>query len=488
MANSSNTLSNDETRKIVATVLGVENSAAWHIVSQEGDLAMVHHRPEANLLEWGAIRGIVIDTATKTVVCRSYGYTSTVTCDRLRVNPEGFITLSDENKVEYQLDPAATTFNRGYEGPLLAVFKHGGVVYRSTRKRLDPSRSRWGASKPFIQMYEEMGGPSDEDLFDPTKDYSPFVHLFILVHPDVVVATKENLDGGYIAYIGTSRMWEDEACPYPLESTETEPVSLPVKPDANLTLEEANRHLKFGTYSEFEGWENLDERMLPGEFIIAQCGGVTLRVESIPYAWRLRMRDNNPNLFHRFFQLVTDSYIRCDETSGRDKFNSLYPIFTPYDQHSVKDQVDETPYIAWPQDPEFRDPELLNTKEDRMYNIWLAFLNAVPLHRQKEVCGFLSKLYAYRGELITFLRTVERKNNYDGFSPRLQNICEQARKYAKVKKGRGQDQGRNGRTLTMNQLTSDNIRNLVNKEKGGSLYRLVREMHRYKEEQAAGNQ
>ncbi len=506
----SNTLSNDvntETiKRNIANIIEIENSAAWYVVSSdpENHLYMIHHRPEANLEEWGHLRGIVVDTEAKCIVSKPYSRTPIVQTDQLRAGEDGKLVLIDTDGNPHSLTMKDTRITTGFEGPLLTVFKHNGIVYRTTRKRLDPSRSRWGASKPFMEMYWDLGGPKDEDLFDPECQTSPVVHTFIIVHPDVLVVSKNQIDHGYLVYVGSKLEWSpgSEDCPYPSDQTqnwnfdetvgfETEvacgtPTTGTIYTPSDLDLVGANQHLKYGFHTPEPEWNELDDRMLPGEFVILYHKGQLIRVESLSYAWRSRVRDNNPNLLHRFYQLVSDSYISCDTTKGRDKFEKLYPTFVPYSSDTILQILnDEGPRVVWPQTGLYHDPENLMTKDSRMYNIWLAFLNAVPLCKQKIVSGYDNQLYRKRGQLIGWLRTLADQSKLDPavFSKRAINIVEVAQRYAKARVDKGDNFDRNGRKQSVRDITKGNIKNLVSKEQGGSLYRLVREMDKYKREQ-----
>lgn len=481
-----NTMSYDEIKQTIANILNIENSAAWEITScNDGkNLYMIHHKPEADLIKYGDIRGIVVDTKAKIVVCRSYGYTPIIVANSLSTK------MFDTFGIEHTLDQNNVRFNVGYEGTLINIFKHDGEVYRSTRKRLDAERSRWGASKTFAEMYRQLGGPSDDTLFDPMSKYSPWVHSFIIVHPDVLVVSKDNIDQGYLVYLGSKKMYSTEydECPYKQlrqdgtlfvnedQFSQDERVNAgwidPVSHEpsnfltpASLTLEEANHHLMFGAYESFDS-NYFDVRMLPGEFIIVHQTdtGKMLRVESGAYSWRSQIRDNDPNLLHRFFCLVSQSY----NQSTIEK----YPIFTPYNEESIKAQIETGGYVVWPQ---IRAKVDMSKKESRLYNIWLVFLNAVPLHRQKEVSGYLNYLYTKRNELISWLRYLENLGHFDPslFSKRVLNIIETARKFA----------GKNTNGKTVKNATKDNIRNLIMKEEGSSLYRLIKEMDVNKKEQ-----
>ena len=504
-------------RLIIAQVLEIENSAAWEIVSsnEETNLHMIHHRPEADLKRYGDLRGIVVDTEAKVVVCKSYGYSPTVTENKLVLNEDNLISLTDENNVSHLIDPTTSKITRGFEGTLISVFKHKGTVYRVTRKKLDPSRSRWGNSKTFIEMYWELGGPTDDELFHPESDYSPYCHNFIIVHPDVLVVSKENVGSGYIVYLGPKQMWplSYDDCPYkqfqlggllfwnidqddfnndprPNAGWIDETLYVPkvsstltdgfVYQPENLDLTQANHHLTFGFYPSFEGSENLDRRILPGEFIVITLeDGNMLRVESTPYSWRSRVRDNNPNLKNQFYKLVSGSYI-----TSESKYNSLYPTFTPYDTKSIVERIKSEPYVMWPQDEDFCDPDYLTTKDTRMTNIWMAFLNAIPPHKQPEASRYIGNLYNKHGELIRFLRYLSsEKWNPEDFSKRMVSIVTLTRQFAEEKVSKGEHLDKDGSPLSVKMITNHNIKNFIMKEQGHSLYRLVKEMDRWNKEQ-----
>jgi len=245
----------------------------------------------------------------------------------------------------------------------------------------------------------------------------------------------------------------------------------PLQSLGSLTLEQANHHLTQGFYT-IDNMEPIDPRLMPGEFVILHTPTQLLRIQSTPYSWRLEMRDNNPNLYHRFCQLITHSY--------QESSHQHYPLVTPYDTQSIRANINISPYVVWPHDDSvFVD---VTDREERTKNIWMCFLNAVPLARQKEVAGFLGKLYSDRGELIGWLRSLTTFNKLDGteYSKRVINIVETAQKFAKSNKDRGNTFDRNGRMVTLNKMVDDNIRNLVMKEEGGSLYRLVKEMNEKK--------
>lgn len=527
------TSSDSDVKRTIAGILGVENSAAWDIVDSnpEDNLYMVHHKPEADTTQYGQIRGITVDTQAGAIVSRSFGYTPRVVTDQLTIQPDNNMHLVDDLGYEHVVDPNRVSIKMGFEGTIINVFKHNGHVYRSTRKKLDPSNSRWGSSETFADMYWSLDGPTDEELFDNNSDYSPYCHIFIMVHPDVQVVSKDNIGSGFLVYLGPKQMWSLDyyECPYKqlqidgstfegiteeefaqdprpyagwiddtlyvpadiqdMYSAETRNVDKTIYSAPSLSMMDANRHLIFGFYNQFPGSELLDRRLLPGEFVVLyltdETGQTTgmIRVESQAYAWRSDMRDNDPNLRHRFYQLLNGSYIRYDTHEGKRRFESLYPSMTPYDKDSIQARIAEYgPFTVWPQMPDFDDSVLYN-KQGRLNNIWMAFLSAVPLHKQLEVSGYLDELINRRNELVGWLQMLEgQKLDKAEFSRRVLNILSAAKSFA-IRQANSGFRDRRGRKLSVKELTSNNIQNLISKEEGSSLYRLVKEMIRWKKEQ-----
>ena len=278
---------------------------------------------------------------------------------------------------------------------------------------------------------------------------------------------------------------EQEKSPYSIDSVDCllrVPETSSVKSEGtiyspeNLSVEEANKHLMFGFYEEIEGCQYLDYRLLPGEFVILQNVETNqmYRVESFSYNWRSTIRNNNPNLLHRFFELLDYSYLRREED---EKYAQMFPVLTFYDQESLSKTL---PIVIWPQNTEIQ--HFVPTNRDaKLYNIWQAFLVAVPLCRQAEVIDFYEILAGRRTELISWLiETSETKPVYTDYSRRAQDILIKTRSFAEK---RQQNDGRN-----LREMINDNIRNFISKEKGNSLYKLIREMDNFKKQEEKENE
>ena len=467
----------------IAPFLNLQPSDPFDIVSENDRLTMIHYRNDADEEEFGHLRGVVVDRQTGVTVATSYPYSIPTIAPYLALS-DGRVGFGDYSIPEDQL-----RIKIGSEGTLIHVFKHAGQIYRSTRKRLDPGKSRWGNSKTFGDMYWDLGGPQDNDLFSEDKDYSPYCHSFIMVHPDVLVASKEDVGTGYMVYLGPKKMWSTENCPYPLDQVddqihfpETVTRSDLLNPENRVRvicpeladLEAANKHLLFGFYEGFEGYENLDPRLLPGEFLILEdtSNGKMYRVESPAYAWRSAVRNNDPNLLHRFYELVDWTYVK-EELA----FSKMFPVMMPYDPQMIQDCV---PVVAWPNNEAEKHMMVPNDREGKLYNIWEAFLMSVPLHRQAEVMGYHEQLVTRRNELSMWLMEQSQKLfqlTLSNFSRRAQDILTKTRSFAEkaVEQGKNIDR-RTGKRQSVEEMTQRNIHNFLLKERGASLYRLIREM------------
>ena len=479
-----------------APMLNLDPNGPWEIVSENENLIMVHYKPEADISLYGNLRGVVMDKKTGTIVSCSYPAANKIITNSLLIDNDKLVL----NNTAF--NPQFVKLKIGFEGPLIQIFMHNGQVYRSTRKRLDFSKSRWGNSKSFENIYQELCGPENSVLFDLSKKYSPYCHTFIMNHPDVLVCTKDNVGKGNLIYLGPKQMYTTDfnMCPYPLDEVDTElrvpdttsiynfgDVKKTYSPE-NISFEDANKHLMFGFYEEFEGYNFLDERLLPGEFVILEDteNNKMYRIESLAYAWRSAMRNNDPNLLHRFFELLDFAYLK-NTVTDETKYKTMFPVLTFYDSESLSKTIAKDSIVVWPQKTETL-LNVPNTRDNKLYNIWQCFLVSVPYSRQSEVVNYFNYLQSRRLDTVFWLNELSNKMNtldLTKFSKRIQDILVKTRSFAvdRVKKGENVD-NRTREVKSVETLTRENIRNFISKEIGTSLYRIIRDMDRYKSEAA----
>lgn len=468
----------------IADILGIDNTPDWDIFDfdQSANLYLVHYNTNADMNKYGHIRGLVVDTNNKMIVCQSFGYTPSYVSSHIEGDgdhPEHiFFTCPDESQVHVNHQ----SIRIGYEGTIMRVFKHNGKVYHSTHRRLDSSKSRWGKSVSFMEMYNQLNGPKDTDLFSPEVEYSPYCYIFIMVHPDVLNVCKLNVGKGYLVYLGVNTMW-DPSHPYNgQEGIRTFPVSHQVETSSvpvtisssDITLEQANKHLKYGFHD--EGTTHVDPRVGNGEFIIIYEQGTNklIRVNSPAYQWRLQMRDNNPNLLNRFYQLIDDSYIRTETEEGQVQYQNKFPIFDGIDVNAIRQSI---PLIT----PSVSSSFWIKNQVDRLTNIWYCFLLSVPLHCQIQVTDMLDNFYKSQENIIKWLIRINNTNRNLtnlNLSRRCLQIIEHARQYGQRIVTQNKNRYYHGHKLSCRDLTIRSIRNIIKHEKGASLYKIYTEMIR----------
>lgn len=503
----------------IASILGIQDLSTFDVLSAVNELYLVHYIPgpahagaslgellapqgprlsQANVvsprdMDARNIRGVIVDVVAQVVVCASFGYTPTANVGELKLSEDGHYHIVDTDGIHHNIDPTQTSIRLGYEGTIMRVFKHGGTVYHSTHRRIDSSRSRWGNSPSFKELYHQLKGPTDEELFSPESTHSPYVYIFLIVHPSVLVATKESVGEGYIVYLGAKIMWETS--PYPGATLDLEqklPTGDHLRSPRELTLEEANHHLQYG-YSQAPDAQGQrsnteDIRLRPGEFIMLYYQNEEghqdlLKVQGIPYWWRSNIRNNDPNLLHRFYQLVDWSYLHTENPPEWNQYIGMFPML------ERKELTDIVTPISFSQRTNISTAV---SREDRLHNIWQCYLMAVPLHCQREVVTMYLQFLQDRTDLIEWVHSLndilppdtprQTDNSVGPTSPpevseRITAIISSARRFAKERRRTHRNMSRNGHILGIRAMTRDNIRNLLMKEKGASLYRLVKEMH-----------
>lgn len=505
-------------KKQIAEILGYTGSdfmgttwPEWEIVDSdpENNLYLIHYIPQLYMTKYKMLRGIVVDLKAKIIVARSFDYAPTIVSDALKLEDDGYYHLLDTLGLEYRVKGTAGTFKIGYDGTLMRVFKHNGKVYHSTHRRLNTGRSRWGKSMPFEEMYYYLGGPKDEELFSPESKYSPYCHTFIMVHPDVLNVTKENVGGGFLVYLGSKKLWSvlPDECPYQMDTEGTIDTTLRVPKvlerlppnysrerdgpviiqPQEISLSEANNHLKWGFYPPDPHIK--DPRLTPGEFIMIyqhdEQGEITdmYRINSTAYDWRLTMRGNDPNLLHRFYALNIGNLLTLETAEGWENYTKHYPLLRPYTHEWIKRMVKDHPIIAWHEES---DGEWITDRDAAFYNIWMGYLLAVPIDKQASVLPMYQDFVHNRGRIIKWLRTLASSQEDLGGTDvpeRAKFIITQSRTWAKKRTEEGKIRiGR--RLMNIQELTRLSVKNLVNGESGISLYRMMRYLKKCEENEA----
>ncbi len=481
----------------IANILRIIDNDFWDIVDSIPDqnLYMVHYSDIANLDLYGFLRGTIIDVKAGIVVRRGIGYTPTITTDRLVLNDD-ILEMKDEREVVHSLKKFMIA--RGFEATTISTFKHNSKVYHSTNKRIDSSKSRWGGSKPFTELYYDVGGLSDDELFNPETVNSPFVYESLIVHPSLLNVTKLPVGVGFTVSLGVKTMWTLQNTPYlgttpldfiirPIIGTDKLPLN-PKTPvvytPTNIDIKTANEHLTYGFYDP-QDYSNIDPRLTPGEFVIVYSLNnndevvKTYKVQSNSYAWRSGMRSNDPNIKHRLYQLSSSS----NDLTGTNQdlflqdFVQQFPVMESYDIKQLQTMTD-TPIIVYPQMHNFLTGDYrsyLDNEDKRFYNIFLCLFSSIPLHLQKEYLILYDEFIESRNQVIIWIQKLASELPLDDEKYyRINNIIMEAKKQAKYKA----IQIKNGYIpkKLFDELVNKTINTFVHRERGESLYKIVKLM------------
>jgi hypothetical protein len=351
----------------------VETAKGWGIVDETEHLTMVHYEDESDLSVSGKVRGILLDTEKKIVVASSYGHTPVTVQDRI----ENFDFVDTDGVKHSFTDPIIRPI---FEGVVMRAIRNKGENYLISHKRIKTSKSRWGNSKTFPNMYKEAGGPSFEELFDQTKDYSTTCYYFLVVHPELLIATRQSIEAPYIVFLDKEEMFESNETSVVGLYSPPEPTRLESRMNKsgvyvpeNMSVEAANKHLNCGYYKAYEA---ADPRFSLGESVIVyekENGKIKdlVRINSTGFAWRFDMRSNNANIYHRMFELF-------------DKPMEVIPLsITP---EALKQR--EKPTLC---------PKTSEKNQNGHYeSIWMNYVVSLPMSSQVEALGFLDR---YRSDL-----------------------------------------------------------------------------------------
>ena len=508
-----NNLSGDEINRInneykaeIAEILNIPNDNCWNVVDavldNEVRLCMVHYSDNADMNKYGHLRGIVIDLELKIIVADSYSYTPVAVAGALCPNSSGNITLEDLHGNLHDINETSIC-RYGLEGVMFRVFRWGGVTYYASHRKFDVSRSRWGDSPTFKQIYIDLGGPMD--MFDENEKYSPYVHFFLGEHPKLLHVTKNVVKRGYLYYLECRKMWEttSDKCPFKLSDNKDDcrpileylidkprvpsniRIGLPsleeemnmkdsdlpcVKLD-KLTIKQANTMLRYGYMKQWKD-ERVDRRIRTGEFVVLyKPDGTLLRIESPSYYWRASISDDNPNRLHRFYQLIQLAKLgtyRTRRDNALITFSNKFPPMRRYDVKSVKEILEKGPIKVW--NNEGLKPDLNNIKtfDQRLYNIWACLLVASPYVRQLEIVNYYDDYFAENDKFVEWTF----RNRDEIISQNPDNIIDGKYAYS--------DQLR-GLVKRANECNSfkSSMRKIIKSQNTVNLYRLIREMKQH---------
>lgn len=451
-------MSRMKVKELISSILEIPNTESWDIFDSipDKDLYLVHYTDKADTNIYGHIRGTVVDIENKYIVCKSYAYAPIAVADELKIVNK-VLTLQDQSGLVHQFPKDTLQIKRGYEGTLVRVFKHRNIIYFSTHKKINCSKSKWGNSITFFDMYKQLVNADPNDFFDKEERDSPVVQLFILVHPDVQHVSKYNFEeGGFSMYIG-GRLVRD----FNMKSKYEKYLNIEIfatNSEEIIDIADANDFLSYGFCQDCDLTLNEDKRLNPGEFVMIYNMGENgepidvLKVQSTGYNWRSFVRNNNSNICHQFYMLFN--------FLPRNLLNDKFPKIPYVPENYIRKLVDKKPLLMWPTTG--KHEESLG-----VYRIWASVILSVPLSKQKLALELMKnyqedkkKLKEYLQKLI-YYEDLETKD----ISEDIKNLIFEAK---------------NVKYFVDRPLEDQIIKYLsdkVDRVKGYILYKLIREMN-----------
>lgn len=410
--------------EIASQMLNVPISKEWYLQSDQGSsLCSAHYVPSGKTGKapngYEKIRGVVMDLDKRLVLADSYGYTPTIVADQIDHSVTSYID-TDGNPVN--IDFSKCSFRAGFEGTLVRVFKYNGKVFKASHRNMDIQRGRWADSETFGTLFEKYsGGDLDQTLFDPSKDYSPFCHYFLICDPSLLLCSRIPMQSGFLVYLGHRQLWDPSTSGISMESIDTELHLPPVSTDMSgvynppmLTSEQATHHLRYGFGPQITTY---DVRLYDGEFVIAydETSNVAVKVYSTSYHWRSLVRSTNMSLWGRLYDLYQMAHTTLDRW--------MFPTMMHISADNLRELVAQGDY-HWEQPVENDERDFYS----RWHTVWQTLLYVVPACRKNQVLDLVSQVQNEIQSLTQYVCDVYRSKGYlkEEMSPVIKTVISRA--------------------------------------------------------------
>ena len=430
------------------------------------------------------VRGLIVKD-TKVLV-ESFGYTPTIVVSELTPSESGDFTLIDTDLHTHIMTKETNLVYPLLDGTLLRVWKHNGTIHISTHKKLNASKSHWGSSSTFTELFKKYTQSyfNLEDLFsiEDAENDKVVCHNFLLVDSDLLICSQVDLGekSGFVLYINSVNGSLPEAvAPKTVSVYEVKfTTDTFFKMDTLKTLEDQNKFIKQGFSSE--------DSKSNGEGVVIFQDDRMIKVISKDYAVRSEIVNNDPNITHRSWTILTESMY---PKSGEDEYLSKFPILPTPSNDELKAIIETGDFSLIDKckilkDEDFTLKNNLETRNLRLLNALLHYSKSLPLSHKVSALSCYNTILENKSEVIKILC-----NDCDKYeqglwgkpSPRdlkvyerIQTIIKEAKKYAKTRYSSGERFESMNEKQLIKKFTKENIRNLINKEYGENMHKIVR--------------
>jgi len=457
------TLTQKSETDVIREILGLaqEDDANWMIIDSESmkttggemKLRMVGLTDQkdyetGNRLGW--MRGLIVDLTENVVVCSSLGGSPLIVTDHLTPDANGDLVLTDLDGATVLV--AEPVILRGEEGAIVRTYKYKGMNFFSTYKNIRAENCFWGDKKTY-DLWIESGG-EDYTKFDSLLETSTNIHFWMLTHKNMWLCNKwrKKSEVVLIAIKNVPRGIDDAK-----DITEI--------PDPGLDIDTANFHLRGGEL--FDPSTNTENVFVPefavlltdektslqnffvGEFLLVfDNTGKMYRIEHPGYHWRQAMCNQNPNVVRQLYIASELSFSRASS------FHQFIPFLQGFSDGNLQKALAEGPLVHWPGQVGLSD-ESQQPHEPSLRAVHKAFLMAVTFSKQQLVLDAIS---TYRHDTkMVFTKLMDMTYPVSS-TPFVAKRITQLRTVAGTSKRLSYE---------------ENLKNLLEKEYGTSMYNLV---------------
>lgn len=472
-----------------ATLLGLslDEVKNLHVVDSHKNIIMVHPRDDINYVNTRVTshRGTVIDTVKKCIVCHGKRLPLPIVMSSIPSDDQSMFTFVDEFSTTHKMIKSKCEITPFFDPVYLRAFMWDGVFYVCTLKKLDPrtARSRWYDFSPtFMELYDEAGGPTKEQLYQDGVRYSPYVYNFSLI---CGVLNLSNLstpsDAKYVRFDSVESMWgldsgiftESEIGIINQVAVDPTSVSSAVKSKA-FTLDQANRFLASGN-PEGEAVATCDTALGLGESVFVteldDDGKIidVVHVLSPQKKRRENIFNRNPNIYQGFILNLGAALVDPKRESKR-----FISAVVPLDVSGIEGNLSAITKYDLSNVTCISEEQLKNyTPAQLQLCVWLYIYVTTSDYYKPYIQGCMDRynkdmedLYKWICSMINISPLI-----YPGksgvASRRVINILGVAKEDAKRKNKKGQNI-----TVTIQQ----NIHKMLQKERKDTLYTMIADM------------
>ena len=308
-------------------------------------------------------------------------------------------------------------------------------------------------------------------------------HNFLLVDSDLLICSQVDLGekSGFVLYINSVNGSLPEAvAPKTVSAYELKyATDTYFKMETLSNLEDQNKFIKYGFHPE-ESNDSL------GEGVVIFRDDRMIKVVSKAYENRSKIVNNDPNVTHRSWTLLTESMY---PKSGEDTYLSKFPILPTPTVDELKNAIqnkdcDLLKSCKLLKEENFTLKNNVETRNLRLLNALLHYSNSLPLPHKLYALSCYETILENKNEVIKILSNDGDK--YDSglwgkpnprdlkVYERIQTIVKEAKKYAKTRYSNGERFESMNEKQLLKRFYKENIRNLINKEYGENMHKIVR--------------